>query len=106
MDNHSLITEEHGSSAGNLILGGKIFRTSDRVIAIVPHHGYRSSRIPYSKLERNFGGRRISQAMLHRIIISHLRANRFRRIQIKRPEGRIDHMTKPIANSAGSEVQP
>src|SRR5207302_10327958 len=58
------------------------------------------------KLEGDLRAWRVGQAMLHRIIVSHLRLYRGGGIQIQRPVRRIDDVTNPITDDTAAKMHP
>ena len=72
----------------------------------MPDEGDRTALFFRGELESDLCPRRIREAVFDQIIIRHLRANIFRGIKIERPERRIDHVAKPVADRASAKVHP
>src|SRR5207249_8100593 len=72
----------------------------------MPNHCHRAALFFGWEYIGDFRGGWISEAMQLHIVTGSFGVNRFRGIQVQRPESRIDHMTKPIADRARAEVKP
>src|SRR5947209_4532286 len=106
MHDHPFFAEKNSSGSGEFVVRGKTCWPGHGGIPVVPDERDRTPFFSRGELESNLCAGGIGETMLDHIIISHLRANTFRSIQIERPERRIDHMTEPIADCAGAKVQP
>src|SRR5437868_15538013 len=98
MYNHAFFAKEDRSGSGNFVVRGKTRRARNGGISVMPDERDRAALFFRGELESNLCARRIGEAVFDEIIIKNLRANTFRGIKIERPERRIDHMTKPIAD--------
>src|SRR6185503_3849036 len=106
VDNHSLVAKEDCPGARDLLVSRKILGLGNRGVSVIPDQFDRATRLPRWKLECDFCAWRVGQAMLYEVVAGHLRLYRGRRIQIERPECRIDHVTDPIADDTAAKVHP
>src|ERR1017187_1896012 len=103
---HPLVAKEDRPGARHLVVSREVLGLRNLIVAVVPDKFDGAALVAGGKLEGDLRAGRKGQALFRRIIIGYLRLHRRWRVQVQRPERRIDDVAKPVADGARAERRP